>query len=335
LTEGLFVLFPTFTSKDAAFQHLTTHEQKRKLQIPTPLSDSHLNYYWPKDNIWKDSKEYQKRTLPPGSILCTVSGCQEVFVSYHRLEYHLKRIHKLESQSHLLKSFYKFLGRHSRVTPPYPPPDSLVVPTIFCSKHLKLTESCSFCSQIIQAVDLPKQPLYFYDRVEVDFNKRDAKGDKILFDRCASSFGYGDHGVIYLDSQGKEHRGIVEGILKDSTGDGWLACGELLTIDEAQERGQIVPFDSDRHHELVPVLVRHGLGALAGEIVAPRWVRLLDVMTVFPLLGTSKEEFMERLRRHEFQTHTYFIRPNLALSSPSGATLKPSLDEAPSVGSRK
>jgi hypothetical protein len=295
----------TFTSREAAFQHLSTHEQRRKLQIPTPLSDSHLNYYWPKDNLWKDSKDYKKRSLPPGSILCSVSGCQEVFASYHRLEYHLKRIHKIEPKSQLLRSFYKFLGRHSRATPPYPPPD--YSPAIFCSTHLKLNEACPRCISILENPEIPKQPLYFYDRVKVDFNKRDAQGEVVIFDRTASA----GRGVIYLDPQGRQHRGRVQGIVKDSTEEGWVACEELLTIEEAQARHQHVPFDSDHHHELVSAWVRdtQGLGALAGEIAPPTWVRLLDVVTVFPLLEIPKSEFVERLRAHEFLTHTHFLRP--------------------------
>lgn len=307
--DGRFICpFPacgaTFTSREAAFQHLTTHEQKRKLQIPTPLSDSHLNYYWPKDNLWRDSKEYQKRTLPPGSIVCTVPGCKDVFASYHRLEYHLKRIHHIETKSQLLRSFYKFLGRHSRMTPPYPPPENL--PTIFCSNHLKLNESCSNCLKILNS-DIPKQPLYYYDRIKVDFRKRDGLGEEIIFDRQNTC----QKGIIFLDSQGNQHRGRIKGILKDSSEDGWIACEELITIDYAQSLHQQVPYDSDHHHELVPLWVRDGsLDALAGQIAPPIWIRLLDVVTIFPLLEITKEEFIEKLRNREFKVHTYFIRPS-------------------------
>lgn len=294
----------SFTSREPAFMHLKTHEQKRKLQVPTPLADSHLNYYWPEDNNWKDSKEYKKRTLPPGSILCTVSGCKEVFSSYHRLEYHLKRIHKIESKFQLLHSFYKFIGRHSCVTPPYPPPE--YSPAEFCPKHLNLLESCSKCVKILDSENLPKQPLYFYDRIKVSFNKRDGKGSEILFDRLHTT-----HGVIYTDENGFSHRGRVKGIVKDKNEDGWFGCEKLFSIEEAQEIHQPVEFDSDHRHELVIASKDTNIPSMIGEPESIQWVRLLDVVTVFPLLEVSKDEFMTRLRNQEFNEHTYFIRPTI------------------------
>jgi hypothetical protein len=232
------------------------------------------------------------------------------------------------------------------VTPPYPPPD-YVRGTEFCSNHLKLNEACQRCLAILENNEIPKQPLYFYDKVLVQFNKRDAQGEEVVFDRTAGataaatggategatgSGGGGaragiGRGVIYLDPQGRQHRGRVRGIVKDCAEEGWVACEELLTIEEAQSRHQVVPYDSDHHHELVSAWVRRnngsGLGALAGEIAPPVWVRLLDVVTVFPLLEeVSKSEFVERLRSHEFPTtpgnHIYFLRPLALSTAPKG-----------------
>ena len=52
VTEDRFICpFPacgqSFANETAAFDHLSCHEQKKKLFAPTPLPDSHMSHYWP------------------------------------------------------------------------------------------------------------------------------------------------------------------------------------------------------------------------------------------------------------------------------------------------
>mmetsp|Transcript_16109 Transcript_16109/g.24282 ORF Transcript_16109/g.24282 Transcript_16109/m.24282 type:complete len:1767 (-) Transcript_16109:119-5419(-) len=316
----------SFTSRDAAFDHLRTHEQKRKLYAPSALADSHLNYYWPKDNLWRDNPKYTKRVIPPGAIKCTFKGCQEVFISRHRLEYHMKWVHNTESRSMTLQSFFKFIGK-STATPPYPPPD--YAPADFCSKHLKLDKKCPMCVSITEDDGKPKQPMYFYDSVRVDFTKRDGKGGDVLLERSNS-----DKGVFYVNNtagqtHGKVCRGRPVGMLKDCKGDGWVALVEVISILEAQELHKKFPRDGDTHHELVRMNESDGSGTIS-DPGAPKWVRLIDVTGMFYLIETTKEDFSYRLRNGSIpRDNVFFIRPKptTSISSvPSTASRQQSND---------
>lgn len=294
----------SYTSRDAAFDHLKIHEQRRRLYAPSPMADSHMNFYWPRDNSWRDDPKYTHRVVPPGSIKCKEKGCMEVFMSQHRLEYHMKLVHKQESKSFLLQSFFKFQGKNT-ATPPYPTPP--YAPADFCSNHLKLEKKCPKCS-VLMTKDIPKQPMNFYDSVRVDFTKRDGKGGVILVERAG-----GDKGLYCTlrDEDGRERviKGRPVGMLKDFHGDGWVAVQEVVTIVEAQEKRRRVPKDGDVHYEVVQLLESDGSGTLL-DPGAPTWVRLVDVSGYFYLIESTKDDFRFRLRNGEIpKDNVYFIRP--------------------------
>ena len=93
----------SFRSQEAAFEHLHSHEQKIRFFSSTPLQDSHLSSFWPAGASWVESKEYNKRTLPPGAIPCTVNGCLHVFSSKSRLEFHLNSMHRQVGMASILR----------------------------------------------------------------------------------------------------------------------------------------------------------------------------------------------------------------------------------------
>ena len=295
----------SFTSRDAAFQHLKTHEQRNRLYAPSPLADSHMNFYWPRDNSWRDDPKYTRRAIPPGAIQCSVKGCQDVFLSYHRLEYHMKLVHNQESRSSIMQSFFKFIGKNTP-TPPYPPPP--YAPAVFCSSHLKLEKKCPHCSGIL-TLDVPHQPMNFYDSVRVDFNKRDGRGGDILVERAG-----GDKGLfckVKDNASGavRVMKGRPVGLVKDCHHDGWVAVQEVVTIVEAQEKKRRVPRDGDVHHEVVILHESDGSGTVS-DPGAPVWIRLVEVTGYFYLVETTKEDFRFRVRNGEIpKENVYFIRP--------------------------
>jgi hypothetical protein len=68
------------------------HELRTRLSVPTPLQDSHFNFYWPRGVPWLEAKKYTEATLPPGSLECPVLGCGAVLPNKARLESHLKMV---------------------------------------------------------------------------------------------------------------------------------------------------------------------------------------------------------------------------------------------------
>jgi len=99
----------TFFSKDAAFKHLPFHEQRNRLAAPTPLADSHLTFYWPKQVPWNFQKRFTKRALPPGSVACTFDGCTMVFPTISMMEQHLRNQHSTTGPSHLSRGNTKLI----------------------------------------------------------------------------------------------------------------------------------------------------------------------------------------------------------------------------------
>lgn len=87
-----------FTSQEAAFQHLSSHEQKNRLYAPTPLVDSHIQFYWPADVPWKVSKFKERRVLP-GSVVCPFDKCNHISTSKELLRSHIRSHHQSASNS--------------------------------------------------------------------------------------------------------------------------------------------------------------------------------------------------------------------------------------------
>jgi hypothetical protein len=279
----------SFTSRDAAFAHLKTHEQKRRMYANTPLSDSHLNFYWPNDVPWR-SEEYTMRQLPPGSIPCTEKGCQEVFMSRHRLQYHLRWVHKSTAKLSASQLFFSFSGDFIAV-PPSPPP--IYAPIDFCTLHLNLNPNCDECLKFLSNGSLPKQPYKFYDMLQINFKKRDGVGGI-----CNLNREFIDKGVYF--SQGKKIlMGKPIAFMKDAKHDGWMAVNKFINIEKAKSLKLCVPKDPDMTYELI----------LDDGSFMPLWIKLVDVKSTFFLMESTKDEFNFKLRTGEIpKENVYFIR---------------------------
>ena len=82
----------SFYSKDAALRHMPIHEQRARMYSATPMSDSHLKFYWPADVPWLKNKQYTEKSLPPGSVRCSVENCPEIFATQkHTCDWFIKR----------------------------------------------------------------------------------------------------------------------------------------------------------------------------------------------------------------------------------------------------
>lgn len=150
-----------FLSRDAAFAHLPVHEQRTKLSAPTPLPDSHLNFYWPSGVPWTSAPKFIERSLPPGAIPCPIADCNKTFSTKERLQSHIRIEHALTGPSHILKGYFTFEGTGIAV-PPFPcPPNS---PLLYCPYHLNPLGKCPLCVEC-ESHEGPKQPFKFYDSI--------------------------------------------------------------------------------------------------------------------------------------------------------------------------
>ena len=296
--DGRFICpFPacgkSYTSRSAAFEHLKFHEQKNRLSAPTPLADSHMQAYWPEGNTWRDSAEYTKRAIPPGSIVCRQPNCTEIFSNKNRLEYHMRWVHNMGVVVDTsLQSFYSFIGKNTP-TPPNPPPS--YAPLTYCSMHLTLDHKCPKCITITNS-DEPKQPIFFFDTISVSFTERFGSGGVIVLGREEQK------GVHFTDRNSVSdtiYWGRVAAVLKDGKGDAWLAVHALLNMEEAKKAKRSLARDADMHHEMI----------LKNVNAAPVWILLTDVKSTFYLLEVSRDDFNYRQRNNEVPKQSFFIRP--------------------------
>lgn len=304
LLDGRFLCpFPacgqSFASRDAAFGHLKVHTQKKRLFAPTPLSDSHLNFYWPVDAPWK-SEDYNKRLLPPGSVPCTYAGCQEVFLSHHRLNYHIRWVHL--SKKNTLSAdqiFFEFHGEYT-CTPPMPAP--IYGSVDFCTLHLHLNSNCEDCNRFDKLEYYPKQPFQFYDNATISFNKRDGKGGVCHFSRLVIEKG------VYCrrPNDKKEFMAKPVAFVKDSYSCGWLGVHRFVNVERAKHLKIALPKDPDYAHELLLTVALND---------PPIWIKFNDVIRTFYLLESNKEEFSYKLRTGDIpKENVFFVRPvNLRL----------------------
>lgn len=240
--SGRFVCpFPacgqTFNSKNAVFSHLTVHEQRTRLYAPTPLADSFLNSYWPADVPWLTAEKFTTRVIPPGSLTCTVSGCEVVFSNLSNLEAHLRLTHKKIDESSLSLGYFKLDGNYISVPPYNPPPHC--IPLKWCTMHVHLSSKCPSCSEIEKIANIPKQPFKIYDSITIDFKAKRAlknlpvrKSDSII--RLISN-DWATGVVVELDS-GSDMRGRVVASLIDRNTNCWLAVKFLISAIEADAR---------------------------------------------------------------------------------------------------
>merc|ERR1712146_709135 len=150
-------------NQQAAFDHLSSHEQRNRLFAPTALADSHLNYYWPRNTPWKNSSKYTKRAIPPGAVKCTAAGCNMVFPSQHRLAYHIRWMHTKIEDTDIMRLFFKMVGKPSVVVPPLAPPP--YAPIGYCPQHKYSDVRCATCCEFDRG-DHPKQPYVYHSAMK-------------------------------------------------------------------------------------------------------------------------------------------------------------------------
>lgn len=155
----------SFPTRESAFAHLPSHEQKLRLGVPTPLPDSHLHHYWPAGTPWLESLKYQDRVIPPGSLVCSFVGCKEIFPDKARLAMHKRLVHNDFDFSHTKKGYFAMQGTHMQVPPNEPPLDA---PIYWCPNHINASSKCLFCIDVENRFG-PKPPVKFFESVRMDF----------------------------------------------------------------------------------------------------------------------------------------------------------------------
>jgi len=135
----------SFKNQSTSFAHLKTHEQKGKLAAPTPLPDSHMHFYWPRNVPWLSQAQFTEHTVPVGSLPCPVPGCDQSFPSKPRLEAHLKVVHPQQSRLARDQAFFSMGGNHTQCPPFSPGPET---PVIYCPNHTLPKGSCVLCCEL-------------------------------------------------------------------------------------------------------------------------------------------------------------------------------------------
>ena len=323
----------TFRSKAAAFQHIPKHEQRQRLYAPTPLPDSHLNYYWPKGVPWLDAPQFKARQVPPGSLACPHAHCTEAFPTQNRLDAHIRIFHKGgETRANDKGSHMEFLGSCVLV-PPFDPPTA--APVLFCQFHSKPAGKCPTCMEI-DAIPGPKCPYKFYESLSVNFTRRQLdlaaklgtssmhiKGAKEGIDvidmfhaqdsQCAVRVklaGTTIHtvGSVTLEverqasknEQTRDFLGRPLAFVIDRNGIGWMSLKRYFTrFDLFTMKVQGVYRDFDDNFELL-------------EFDSDRaiWVKLNSISEKLLVVRMSKEEFREKRKRKILpRNQCFFIRP--------------------------
>lgn len=155
----------SFPTKESAFAHIPSHEQRLRLGIPTPLPDSHLHHYWPAGTPWLESLKYQDRVIPPGSLVCSFIGCKEIFPDKARLALHKRLAHNDFDFSHTKKGYFTMQGSHMQVPPNEPPIDA---PIYWCPNHINASSKCIICIDVENRFG-PKPPMKYYESVNINF----------------------------------------------------------------------------------------------------------------------------------------------------------------------
>ena len=284
----------SFLVHSTAFNHLSSHERKRRLGVPTPLPDSVLNSYWPIDAPWKSNHIYTEEVIPDRKIVCPVPGCRAKLDSELRLRKHLQELHKNCVLAARSKSRFLFLGKYLLVPPFDPPADT---PIMWCSNHFpKHRARCPLCVSARNNRG-PKPPLKFYESVKINFKDITGQGGDVTYRQREP-----DKGVLYHSVNRAAHsvRGRVLEVVFDHDGLGWLAVQRLADLRESSEKCLPISRDFDIDHELIP---------LPPEKYPCDWISIDDLEGLFFFLVTSKRDFKYRLNNNLLPLQNiYFIR---------------------------
>lgn len=288
----------SFKSKEIAFAHLPEHEQRKRLHAPTPLPDSHMNYYWPAGVPWLTNPEFTQRTLPPGSVSCPMDGCTEQFPSQDRLEAHIRIFHSKSGPSSQKRGYFVLSGSAVSVPPFDPPPEA---PIKFCAIHQKPIGRCPVCIEI-EKINGPKQPFKIYQTVTIDLSKKTGKTPDPLqvftLNHLEDKFG-----VIVREHHNNnfEYKAQFVSMLIDVHQNCWVAVNLLLGYNEAQLKGIKLFSDYDPAKELI-----RPIDNKAAEI---RWIPINDVVGKFHLRFMSKFNYKAGLiDRSISKNNSFFVR---------------------------
>ncbi len=301
------------------------HEQRTRLYAPTPLPDSHLNFYWPQDVPWLTSKQYSQRAIPPGSLKCTEPGCFEAFTSQAKLTTHLRLSHLKVSDSSLSLGYFQFGGEGVCVPPNLPAPEN--IPLHYCPLHTLPLGKCPVCMEV-ESGEGPKPPFKFFPSLEIDFKAKaalhaqrtHASTNSRAPTKVRVSKDDWEVGVYVTVPQQSDTASKIEckgrplAMLLDRHKNGWLAVELLYNLDEALVRGLAVPRDMHRRYELVqPMLLEHP--HLSEEEVVRRyfrWVPVSLVLRTFALRKSGSGEMQEALLSAAVsKINTFYVRNDL------------------------
>lgn len=302
-----------FKTKDAAFLHLPFHEHKMRLSAPTPLPDSHMNFYWPAGVPWHANAKYVEKTLAPGSLPCPVPGCDVTMPNQERLDAHMRLAHQHSGPSSLLTGYFSFDGACVSVPPFEPPKDASV---FYCSHHYKPSGKCPICIDVEDGGG-PQPPFKFYETLVFDFQKKPKEKDSTGNDKSSRSDG-GPEVVVRFQRNDKtcciiltgggtkanfaanaEWRGEVTGILLDRKQCGWVCVKPLYTFRDAVDKGVPIPRDFDKQFELLR----------PSDFDTGIWVPVVHVSGQGKVVFSSKTEFREKMKKKEIPSKAaYFVR---------------------------
>jgi hypothetical protein len=274
-----------------------------RLSVPSPLPDSHMNFYWPDKVPWLEEGKFREHILPPGSVQCPIIGCGLVVPNKARLDSHVKMVHKKVANT----DFYSFMGDHVNV-PPQEVPDGVTV--LFCDKHLLPIGRCPQCVEV-ETSGGPSPPLRFYDKLSFDITQKNLD-DAMLANRTGKIVGEteGKHiietfscsektgirakggvtktvGVMQVSVSGSlTWVGRVVGLCVDRNEKAWVCIQRYYSARELDARGINVEI-TDRHYQLFI------LPTSDGQPPPPVWTTVNNIVSKVSIVTATKEKFYE------------------------------------------
>ena len=328
-----------FKSKDAAFKHLPSHEQKVRLYAPTALPDSHLNFYWPKDSPWQRHEQFTEIVQPVGNCICTIAGCGRSFANKEKLENHIRLQHNILPSNSVANSYYDLQGQPLCV-PPFPPPASCAFAVQYCTIHLNPSGGCMKCIALEKGSG-PKPPFRFYEGAGIDLRAK-AEAAKVKYagdDFEASAAGKKgkksqrsksrspsptrkpdtpndglnrfrvrpydmDQVILYRRTVGiipSTHMGYCCSIMTDKGDNIFVGMRPFLSYSELVAHEVEVPRDFDKENELM-ILPEEEEGDFS-------WVPIATVIGHAPVMYVeSKNQWKKAVKNKKIPRNSYYIR---------------------------
>ena len=295
-----------FASQDAAFAHLPSHEQRKKLAAATPLPDALLNFYWPEGAPWQAAEQFVSREIPPGSLPCPYDGCTAALTSQDNLKSHLKLAHALVSLSHISKGYVTTKGGVVAV-PPHQPPRNAPIP--FCERHVSYAGTCWTCIELEKAGG-PVQPFKWFEFTTIDLSAT-----------CRAAGGGGKNivgvsrrdprSVLSFAGKAGTMRGELASVCVDRGGDVWACMHHLYSYDDCVRLQLPLARDFDRAYELYsPLAARVASGEGCGVDMVGSMMSWVPVFALEERLNVSfedKNSFRSKMKSGEIPKRNHFF----------------------------